>query len=350
MGPVTRVRPGSVLGSLVMLVVACGAAHAGAERYACVLGPASSVTQTTNLVLPLAGTWIGNYNATTNPTGTQTRPGLFGGSGNVAIPYSMSIRPTVTINGTTPSGAFTLGFDPVTRAVAVFGLQSNLLNGQPGAVAVNLRLTYQTFRSFAPNSTFIGVTNFDVPLESGSLTSATAAQSIAAYGVATPNADGTFAFTVPVPVTISVAGSAAGQPFASASPGVLALAGTISVAGLQATVSAQATTNETSPVPPPPPVVDQPFGLPTILPPGSTANLLLSGTFSEGSSTTNSTITIAAVGPRIPRPADFNGDGAVNGDDLGLLLSGWGLPGIADLNLDGLVDGNDLGHLLSQWG
>ncbi|MFM8699225.1 MAG: hypothetical protein ACKOF7_11325, partial [Phycisphaerales bacterium] len=114
--------------------------------------------------------------------------------------------------------------------------------------------------------------------------------------------------------------------------------------------AAQATTNETAPVPPPPPLVDQPFGLPTILPPGSTANLLLSGTFSEGTVATNSTITIAAVGPRIPRPADFNGDGAVNGDDLGQLLAAWGAPGIADLNLDGIVDGNDLGQLLAQWG
>ncbi|MFM8871926.1 MAG: hypothetical protein ACKOJI_00940 [Phycisphaerales bacterium] len=340
----------SVLRPFAMLLAACGTADAAAERYACVLGPTSTVNQTTNLVLPLAGTWIGNYNATTNPTGTQTRPGLFGGSGNVAIPYSMSIRPTITINGTHPAGTFTLGFDPVTRAVAVFGLQSNLLNGQPGTVAVNIRLTYQTFRSFSPNSTFIGVTNVDVPLESGSLTTATAAQSNSAYGVATANTDGSFAFTVPVPVTISVAGSAAGQPFASESPGILALSGTITVAGGQATVAAQATTNETAPVPPPPPLVDQPFGLPTILPPGSTANLLLSGTFSEGTVATNSTITIAAVGPRIPRPADFNGDGAVTGDDLGQLLAAWGAPGIADLNLDGIVDGNDLGQLLAQWG
>ena len=314
------------------------------------LGPTSTVTQTTNLVLPLAGTWIGNYDAATNPTGTQTRPGLFGGSGNVAIPYSMSIRPTVSIDGTNPAGTFTLGFDPVTRSVAVFGLSADLLNEEPGTVSVTIVLTYSTFRSFAPNSTFIGLTNTPVPLDGGSLTIATATQGAPVYGTATANADGSFAFALGVPVTIAVAGTAAGQPFESASPGVLALTGRISVSGSQATVTAQATANETAPVPAPPPVSGQPFPLPTVLPPGGTANLLLSGTFSAGTVSTTSTINVAATGPREARPADFNGDGAVNGDDLGQLLAAWGAPGIPDLNLDGIVDGNDLGQLLAQWG
>ncbi len=344
------VRQASIVGSLALLAVAAGSARADADRYACVLGPTSTVTQTTNLVLPLAGTWIGNYDAATNPTGTQTRPGLFGGSGNVAIPYSMSIRPAVSIDGTNPAGTFILGFDPATRAVAIFGLTADLLNEQPGTVAVNVVLTYQTFRSFSPNSTFIGVTNLQVPVEGGSLTTADAVQTGSSLGTAIPNADGSYSFALAVPVTISVAGTAAGQPFSSASPGVLALSGRITVAVGSVTVTAQATANETAPVPPPPPVASQPFPLPTILPPGGTANLLLSGTFSEGTVTTTSTVSVAAAGPRIVRPADFNRDGAVNGDDLGQLLAGWGASGICDLTLDGVVDGNDLGQLLASWG
>jgi len=57
--------------------------------------------------------------------------------------------------------------------------------------------------------------------------------------------------------------------------------------------------------------------------------------------------------PSIPGcPADLNGDGVVNGLDLGLLLSAWGTQGFsdADLNFDKLVDGSDLGILLSLWG
>jgi hypothetical protein len=49
--------------------------------------------------------------------------------------------------------------------------------------------------------------------------------------------------------------------------------------------------------------------------------------------------------------ADFNGDGFVDGADLGLLLSGWGTGDPCyDLNNDGTVNGGDLGLLLAAWG
>jgi hypothetical protein len=49
-------------------------------------------------------------------------------------------------------------------------------------------------------------------------------------------------------------------------------------------------------------------------------------------------------------PADLTGDGSVDGQDLGLLLSSWNGDGAADLNGDGSVDGVDLGLMLSAWG
>lgn len=51
-----------------------------------------------------------------------------------------------------------------------------------------------------------------------------------------------------------------------------------------------------------------------------------------------------------PCPGDLDHDGAVNGADLGILLSQWGIAGSADLNSDGVVNGADLGVLLSVWG
>ena len=58
--------------------------------------------------------------------------------------------------------------------------------------------------------------------------------------------------------------------------------------------------------------------------------------------------TIAVTQP--PPSADLNGDGVVNGDDLGLLLAAWGATGgPADLNSDGSVNGDDLGILLGAW-
>ena len=53
---------------------------------------------------------------------------------------------------------------------------------------------------------------------------------------------------------------------------------------------------------------------------------------------------------------DLNGDGVVDGADLGLMLANWGPvtsdagSRAADLNGDGMVDGADLGVLLSRWG
>ena len=49
-------------------------------------------------------------------------------------------------------------------------------------------------------------------------------------------------------------------------------------------------------------------------------------------------------------PADLNGDGVVNGADLGQLLAGWGQSGRTDLNQSGTTDGADLGMMLSAWG
>ena len=50
-------------------------------------------------------------------------------------------------------------------------------------------------------------------------------------------------------------------------------------------------------------------------------------------------------------PADFNGDGIVNGSDLAFLLGEWGSSNPdMDISGNGLVDGADLAYLLGTWG
>lgn len=56
----------------------------------------------------------------------------------------------------------------------------------------------------------------------------------------------------------------------------------------------------------------------------------------------------AACAP--PCPADLNGDGTVDGADLGILLANWGGAGQGDIDGSGSVDGADLGQLLANWG
>ena len=61
----------------------------------------------------------------------------------------------------------------------------------------------------------------------------------------------------------------------------------------------------------------------------------------------------AAVSVPVPSsPAvvgDLDGNGAVNGADLGGLLAAWGTSGPADLNSSGTTDGGDLTMLLANW-
>ncbi len=48
-------------------------------------------------------------------------------------------------------------------------------------------------------------------------------------------------------------------------------------------------------------------------------------------------------------PGDFNGDGIIDGIDMGILLANWGGAG-GDVNGDHVTDGIDLGSLLANWG
>ncbi len=56
----------------------------------------------------------------------------------------------------------------------------------------------------------------------------------------------------------------------------------------------------------------------------------------------------------IGNPGDLNNDGLVNGVDLAIVLSNWGICGSgacpADIDRDGLVNGVDLAIVLSNWG
>ena len=48
---------------------------------------------------------------------------------------------------------------------------------------------------------------------------------------------------------------------------------------------------------------------------------------------------------------ELNGDGYVDGADLGILLSNWGSDAeFYDLNGDDTTDGKDIGILLANWG
>jgi hypothetical protein len=47
---------------------------------------------------------------------------------------------------------------------------------------------------------------------------------------------------------------------------------------------------------------------------------------------------------------DLNLDGAVNNNDLTILLNNWGRSGMGDIDNNGVVGTNDVSILLSNWG
>lgn len=80
-------------------------------------------------------------------------------------------------------------------------------------------------------------------------------------------------------------------------------------------------------------------------------DLVSAGTDIDGVAGTTGAISVFVADP-ITCPGESDGDGVVNGSDLGALLGDWGPnPGSpSDLDGNGIVDGADLGILLSSWG
>jgi len=93
------------------------------------------------------------------------------------------------------------------------------------------------------------------------------------------------------------------------------------------------------------------MSIPTILPPGATANLLVNGTFSEGSSTTTASTNLLATGRRIC-PIDFDVSGVIDYGDVTLVLLEFGpCEGCAtDVDGTGEVDYGDLVLVLLEFG
>lgn len=338
---------------LAPLLACMSMATAGAEvvRWECVLDPATTYQQTTNISVPVVGDWIGSHDATLNPGGTRTLPGLFGGSGNVAIPYAGSARSLIELPAATPLGGFSLWFDEASARLRMKFLVVDALAGRTGAVQSSLVVTYGNFRTVAPTSTYPGASNLALPLEDGVLTVVEATQTSEAMTTATPAGEALWDFVLNVPVQVRAVGTVTGDPFESVEPATLSLQGRIDLTQGTLRVSSQGTVSETVPVPPPAPLVRWPMRIPTILPPGATANVLVNGTFSQGSSTTTASTNLMASGRRIC-PTDFDASGAIDYGDVTLVLLDFGpCEGCtADVDGTGEVDYGDLVLVLLEFG
>ena len=133
-------------------------------------------------------------------------------------------------------------------------------------------------------------------------------------------------------------------------PGILTLIGVLveSTGTVALAIDISNSENATQPVEAEP-FLDIPLALPTVLPSGGIANLLLSGDVTSLTVAQSLVASIDIAGVRQPMPADLNGDWLVNAMDLSLLLANWGGSGVGDITGDGIVSAQDLSLLLAYW-
>ncbi len=226
-------------------------AAAWAQPYDVTIQPAtSSATWSFELDAPFqtapSGTCniLGSYNATTNPGGTRTVPGLFGGNtgGNTPVPITSGGVSADAASGTNPlhpSATFSINLDASDNLCTVSNFDADILNGQTTSSTANLAISFGTFRTFVPTCIVPGVP-LTLPIGTIVVTGLTATQDAAsAQGVLTPAGGGSFTFSVPLTATVQVTATLDGEDFpVDAVPIAFALTGTITPTGATATVQA----------------------------------------------------------------------------------------------------------------
>ncbi len=275
-------------------------AFAGGDLAFVVDQNASSVLATTSLLADSEGTLIGDFDAATNPVGTQTRPGFFGGSGNNPIPLSLDVLSSTTID-TSPSGAFDLAFDTDALTFDISALALDLISAGVADSGIDVTLEWSTFNTINPTFIFPGGVPITLPISTSQLTALSLAQTApsALPGVLTPAGVDTFTMLGAVPVSLTISADSATFPLPeTVFDAVLPLTGqlvinpdasasvtlTIDLADLSQLIDLSAT----------PPVENIPLELPTLG--ADTASVLLSLQFAGATINATGAINIVANG------------------------------------------------------
>jgi hypothetical protein len=113
--------------------------------------------------LKTSGTLVGDFDAVNNPLGTQTRLGLFGGTGNMPIPTTVDVL-SISGGSAAPDGVFGLGLDLPALSGSLHGLALELAPGATFPANASASLTYQDFRTMSPSCLFLNLGAVTLPL------------------------------------------------------------------------------------------------------------------------------------------------------------------------------------------
>ncbi|MCL6534677.1 MAG: PEP-CTERM sorting domain-containing protein [Armatimonadetes bacterium] len=274
-----------------------------------VVAPPSGISGNLAISARTQGTLIGNYDPDTNPNGTRTKPGLFGSfdpTENVPVEVSIGAAIGGAINRQA-SGTFRATVDGGNNTITFENLSLNFLANGPAVLPVTITLAGQSFRTRNPSSTYILPSQgISFPIGTVNLSQFTAVQTGVGAGVLTPAGAGTYDFTAGVLVDLTLAANLLGNPLAQTIPFVLPLQGQVVVQGNSAVITSLQPLNFSQSFNP---NLDLPafeFGLPTILPPGSTANLIFDLTLEEIGFEVDLDINLRAEGTLVPEPASLS--------------------------------------------
>ncbi len=306
-----------------------------------------------SMSMQFSGTLIGDWDAETNPDGTQTRPGLWGGDGNQPIPIDIGFAIPIVLDGPMMGSMdFSLGEVPGT---CLINDADWTVDSSGDGAAVTVSLLYDTFRSINPDSLFVGGFPIELPIGETTISDARFVQMAPGGGTAdeVPGAPGTWDVVIAVPGVMSMTLDILGTPYPVETPITVALSGVYSTEneGGLLQLSAAQSADESFDLPGEGlPTI--PFEMPTILPPGDTAGVLLDLAPQSGAFTSDLSAVVSASGDDTVTPGDANGDGLVNADDILAVLSAWGpCDGCSeDLNGDGVVNVNEILDIIANWG
>lgn len=254
----------------------------------------------------------GNWDKVTNPTGTRTKPGLFGPFGpedNDPVPLTLGAGLGDAIN-TKASGAFDLTIDTQAGTLQMQGFGSNLLASGSAGLTAGLSFQFDTFRTKSPDSLYIGGFPLNVPIGQAQFTKLQATQLGDGLGTLTSAGGNLYDFSLAMALEISGEIEFLGNPLAiPAVPLPVLLSGQIALDGTKATLTGSQLLEFANTTPIGQAIPEFAFALPTILPPGGEANLLLNLMLDEIASELSLQFNLSATGQAVPAP----GVGAVIG-------------------------------------
>ncbi|HZW11296.1 MAG TPA: GC-type dockerin domain-anchored protein [Phycisphaerales bacterium] len=342
-------------GKAIIVATAVGALSAlvQGQTFEFTISPhASSLAANLGFDAQTTGTLTGDWIADANPGGTRTKPGLLGAFGpaeNVPVDVALGLSLGGDIDGAT-SGSFRITLDAASGEIGVEGFDADLLAGGTPSLPALLSVEAESFRTRQPDSAYPGVPT-DLPAGEFRLTDLSLAQVPGPVsGAMTELEPDRFGFTLVAPAVLNAAFDLNGWPVEIAAPTELMLAGEITVSGGAATLTAVHWIDHAELQQPGVPLPQFPMELPTVLPPGATAHVLVDLALDEVATSIVGRLVLSAEGVVGGCDADFNSDGAANTLDVIAFLGAWSAHDLdADFNGDAAVNSLDVVDFLNAW-